>query len=82
MTRAGCALAGVGGKTIDANDAISVLVGKTLTAEDIEAAADAVAAAADPRTDHRGSADYKRHIVKTFVTRILTGIARSEQKAA
>ncbi|MEK9736738.1 MAG: FAD binding domain-containing protein, partial [Candidatus Nanopelagicales bacterium] len=53
VTRAGCALAGVGGKTIDANDAISVLVGKTLTAEDIEAAADAVAAAADPRTDHR-----------------------------
>ena len=42
----------------------------------------AVAAAAEPRTDHRGSADYKRHIVKTFVTRILTGIARSEQKAA
>jgi len=41
-----------------------------------------VAEAADPRTDHRGSADYKRHIVKTFVIRILTGIARSEQKAA
>lgn len=80
--KAGCALAGVGGKTIDANAAISVLVGKTLTAENIEAAADAVAAAADPRTDHRGSADYKRHIVKTFVTRILTNIARTEQKAA
>jgi len=41
-----------------------------------------VAEAADPRTDHRGSSDYKRHIVKTFVIRILTGIARSEQKAA
>ncbi len=80
--RAGCALAGVGGKTIDANDAISVLVGKTLNAESIEAAADAVAEAADPRTDHRGSADYKRHIVKTFVTRILNNIANSEQKAA
>ena len=80
--RAGCALAGVGGKTIDANEAISVLVGKTLTPESIEEAAEAVAAAADPRTDHRGSSSYKRHIVKTFVTRILTGIARSEQKAA
>ena len=80
--RAGCALAGVGGRTIDANDAISVLVGKTLNAESIEAAAEAVAAAADPRTDHRGSADYKRHIVKTFVTRILNNIANSEQKAA
>jgi carbon-monoxide dehydrogenase medium subunit len=82
VRRAGCALAGVGGKTIDANDAISVLNGNTLNDESIAAAAEAVAAAADPRTDHRGSADYKRHIVKTFVSRILTNIARSEQKAA
>jgi aerobic carbon-monoxide dehydrogenase medium subunit len=82
VLRAGCALAGVGGKTLDANDAISVLNGKTLTEENIAEAAVAVAAVADPRTDHRGSADYKRHIVEVFVTRILTNIARSEQKAA
>lgn len=83
VTRAGCALAGVGGKTIDANEAISgALAGKTLDATTIAAAAEAVAAAADPRTDHRGSASYKRQIVKTFVTRILTNIAQSEQKAA
>jgi carbon-monoxide dehydrogenase medium subunit len=82
VNRAGCALAGVGGRTIDANEAISVLNGKTLTEENITAAAEAVAEAADPRTDHRGSADYKRHIVKTFVARILTGIARTDQKAA
>ena len=83
VTRAGCALAGVGGKTIDANEAISgALAGKALDATTIAAAAEAVAAAADPRTDHRGSASYKRQIVKTFVTRILTNIAQSEQKAA
>ena len=83
VTRAGCALAGVGGKTIDANEAISgALAGKALDAATIAAAAEAVAAAADPRTDHRGSASYKRQIVKTFVTRILTNIAQSEQKAA
>lgn len=83
VTRAGCALAGVGGKTIDANEAITgALAGKTLDAATIAAAAEAVAAAADPRTDHRGSASYKRQIVKTFVTRILTNIAQSEQKAA
>lgn len=83
VTRAGCALAGVGGKTIDANEAISgALAGKALDASTIAAAAEAVAAAADPRTDHRGSASYKRQIVKTFVTRILTNIAQSEQKAA
>ena len=57
-------------------------MGKSLTPETIDAAADAVAAAAEPRTDHRGSSDYKRHIVKTFVTRILNNIAHSEQKAA
>jgi len=82
VTRAGCALAGVGGQTIDANDAISVLHGSTLNDESIAAAAEAVAAAADPRTDHRGSASYKRHIVSTFVTRILKNIAKAEQKAA
>lgn len=82
VRRAGCALAGVGGRTIDANEAISVLNGKTLTVENIAAASQAVADAAEPRTDHRGSADYKRHIVGTFVTRILTAIAHSEQKAA
>jgi len=83
VARAGCALAGVGGKTIDANAEISsALVGKTLNAETIAAAAEAVAGAADPRTDHRGSAAYKRQVVKTFVTRILTNIAQTEQKAA
>lgn len=83
VTRAGCALAGVGGKTIDANEAITgALAGKALDATTIAAAAEAVASVADPRTDHRGSASYKRQIVKTFVTRILTNIAQSEQKAA
>ena len=82
IRNAGCALAGVGGRTIDANDAISCLVGKTLTEDSIDQASDAVAAVAEPRTDHRGSYAYKRHIVQTFVKRILTNLARSEQKAA
>lgn len=82
VSRAGCALAGVGGRTIDANEAISVLVGKSLTFENIKATAEAVAAAAEPRTDHRGSSSYKRHIVETFVTRILSSIANREKKAA
>ena len=36
-------------------------------------AAELAAGAARPRTDHRGSAEYKRHMVATFVERILTG---------
>lgn len=79
---AGIALAGVGGRTINANAAASALIGKKLTAENIASVAAAVAATAEPRTDHRGSSDYKRQIVKTFVERILTGLANSSQKAA
>ena len=82
VRNAGCALAGVGGRTIDANEAISCLVGKALTEDSIDQASDAVAAVAEPRTDHRGSDAYKRHIVQTFVKRILTNLAQTEQKAA
>jgi len=74
VSRAGIALTGVGGATIDATDAAQVLVGGELTAERIGEAADLAARAARPRTDHRGSAEYKRHIVRTFVERILTGV--------
>ncbi|MFZ9100462.1 MAG: FAD binding domain-containing protein [Candidatus Planktophila sp.] len=77
---AGFALAGVGGKTIDANDAASALIGQKLTEATIAKAAALVAAKAEPRTDHRGSAEYKRHIIETFVKRIL--VANSVQKVA
>ena len=76
VTRAGIALTGVGGSTINATDAASALVGGPLTADAIGRAADLAATAAQPRTDHRGSADYKRHIVRTFVERILTRVTR------
>jgi aerobic carbon-monoxide dehydrogenase medium subunit len=73
VIRAGIGLTGVGGATINAAAAAAALVGKPLTAESIAEAADLAAAAAQPRSDHRGSADYKRHMVRTFVTRILGG---------
>ncbi|MEZ5192247.1 MAG: FAD binding domain-containing protein [Nocardioides sp.] len=58
------------------------LVGQALTAESIARAAELAAAAARPNADHRGSAAYKRRIVGTFVTRILTRIAGSTERAA
>ncbi len=82
VTRAGIALTGVGGSTIDAADAAHALVGGPLTADSIGRAADLAAQAAQPRTDHRGSADYKRHIVRTFVERILTRVAQPTERAA
>jgi carbon-monoxide dehydrogenase medium subunit len=71
VSRAGIALTGVGGSTISADEAAQALVGGPLSAEAISRAANLAAGAARPRTDHRGSAEYKRHMVATFVTRIL-----------
>ena len=79
---AGIALTGVGGSTINASDAAAALVGRELGAETIGRAADLAAEAAKPKSDHRGSADYKRHIIHTFVERILGGIAESSERAA
>jgi len=72
VRRAGIALTGVGGSTIAATDAAAALTGQPLTQDSITAAAELAAAAARPRTDHRGSAEYKRHMVATFVERILS----------
>jgi carbon-monoxide dehydrogenase medium subunit len=77
VIRAGIGLTGVGGSTINASEAAAALVGHRLTAEAIEAAADLTAQAAQPRTDHRGSAEYKRHMVRTFTDRILGAAAPS-----
>ena len=82
VTRAGIALTGVGGSTIGATAAADALVGRPLSAESIEAAADLAAQAAQPRTDHRGSAEYKRHMVHTFVTRILHRVDPATERAA
>jgi carbon-monoxide dehydrogenase medium subunit len=82
VIRAGIALTGVGGSTIGATAAADALAGQPLTAESISRAADLAAEVARPRTDHRGSAEYKRHIVRTFVTRILGRVEPTQEKAA
>jgi carbon-monoxide dehydrogenase medium subunit len=82
VTRAGIALTGVGGSTIAATAAAGALTGKPLTPETIEQAAELAAQAANPRTDHRGSAEYKRHMVRTFVVRLLSRDGDSAERAA
>ena len=87
VARAGIALTGVGGSTIGATEAAAALTGKPLTAESIAEAAELAAAAAQPKTDHRGSAEYKRHMVSVFVRRILvagsgTAAGTSTERAA
>jgi carbon-monoxide dehydrogenase medium subunit len=81
VVRAGIALSGVGGRTIDAREAAASLVGQALDEAAITRAADLAAEAAEPRSDHRGSAEYKRHVVHTFVTRILTRVSTTDKAA-
>jgi carbon-monoxide dehydrogenase medium subunit len=79
VTRAGIALTGVGGATIQATAAEEALFGKPLTEEVVDRAAGLAAEAARPKTDHRGSAEFKRHMVHTFVVRAL---AQTGERAA
>jgi carbon-monoxide dehydrogenase medium subunit len=72
VRRAGIALTGVGGSTINAAEAAQALVGRPLDRDSIAAAAELASAAADPKSDHRGSAAYKRHLIGVFVERILS----------
>jgi aerobic carbon-monoxide dehydrogenase medium subunit len=82
VVSAGIGLSGVGPQTLDARDAAESLVGQVLDEAAIARASDLAAEAARPRSDHRGSAEYKRHMVHTFVTRILTRVSTTTTKAA
>lgn len=64
----------VGLTAVRAKEAEQELRGKVLDKKSIAAAADAAHAAADPQSDMRGSADYKRTLVAALVKRAI-GIA-------
>ncbi|MBI4261568.1 MAG: xanthine dehydrogenase family protein subunit M [Actinobacteria bacterium] len=79
--RAGIALTAVGSRNIPASEAEGSLAGAEPTDEAFAEAARMAAAAAEPTSDVRGSAEYKRHIVEVFVRRGLSralSIARGE----
>ncbi len=75
---AGIALTAVGSKNLRAADAEAVLAGVEPTEEAFAEAGRLAAAAAEPSSDVRGSADYKRHVVSVFVRR---GLARAVEIA-
>ncbi len=82
VIRAGIALTAAGGSTINCTDAAAALTGKPLSPGSIAEAAGLAQSAARPRTDHRGTAEYKRHLVGVFVSRILGGAMASTERAA
>ncbi|HWF87560.1 MAG TPA: xanthine dehydrogenase family protein subunit M [Pyrinomonadaceae bacterium] len=70
-TRAGIGLTNVGMTPIKATQAESSLVGKKLDDAAIQHAAELAAAQSEPMDDIRGSADYKRDLVRVLTTRAL-----------
>ena len=68
---AGMGLTNVGPVPIKARDAEQYLLGKTLDDASIHQAADLAAAAAQPSSDTRGPAEYKRAMVHTLAVRAL-----------
>ncbi|HVB23216.1 MAG TPA: xanthine dehydrogenase family protein subunit M [Ktedonobacteraceae bacterium] len=71
VTYAGIGLTNVGPVPIKARDAEQSLVGQALNDASILHAADLAAAAAQPNSDSRGPAEYKRAMVHTLTVRAL-----------
>ncbi|NNC80590.1 MAG: xanthine dehydrogenase family protein subunit M [Acidimicrobiales bacterium] len=82
VNNAGIGLTGVGAQTINAEAAAAALIGSSLEADAVENAARLAAEASNPRSDHRGSADFKRHIIATFVKRLASNVQRAEAQVA
>jgi carbon-monoxide dehydrogenase medium subunit len=69
VDQAGIALTGVGATNLRAAAAEDALRGKEPSEEAIREAASLAAAAAHPQSDHRGSVEYKRNVVRVFCER-------------
>ena len=69
-------LGAVGLTPIAVQQAEAILNGKEIREKEIEQAAEAAAAAADPQDDMRGTADYKRHLVRALTRQALQAALR------
>jgi carbon-monoxide dehydrogenase medium subunit len=81
VRRARIALGAVAPTIIRATDAEAYLAGRDLTEANIENAAKLAASAARPITDIRGSADYRRDMVRVLVTRALIQLRDGAERA-
>ena len=83
VARAGIGLTAVGATNMKAGAAEKALTGNELTDQVIAEAARLAAAAAEPKDDIRGSAAYKKDVVRVFVQRGLkTALARAQEGKA
>jgi aerobic carbon-monoxide dehydrogenase medium subunit len=67
-------LGAVADRPVYAREASEMLAGRRLDAEAIRAAGQAALAVADPATDVRASAEYRRHLIPIYVERALTAL--------
>ncbi len=74
ISAAGIALTSVYAHNLKVSEAEAVLIGETPSDELFAEAGRIAAAACDPASDHRGSAEFKRHVVDVFTRR---GLAKS-----
>jgi aerobic carbon-monoxide dehydrogenase medium subunit len=80
VDRAGIALTAVAPHNVRASAAEEALAGSELDDEAIATAARLAAEAADPRDDIRGTADYKRNVVRVFTERGLRQAADAARR--
>lgn len=77
--RAGIALTGVAPRNVRALEAEAALAGAALDDSAIEEAGRLAAEAANPHSDVRGSADYKRNVIRVFTERGLRAAREAQE---
>ena len=70
------ALGGVADTPFAADEASALAAGTSLDAEVVQAIGEACAGAADPHSDVRASAEYRRHLIPIYVERVLEQLRR------
>jgi carbon-monoxide dehydrogenase medium subunit len=81
-SRVRVALGGVADQPVLAGAASAITSGSRLTDEVIARAAQAALEVADPPSDVRASADYRRHLIPIYVRRVLTELRRAPETGA
>jgi carbon-monoxide dehydrogenase medium subunit len=79
VSRAGIGLTAVGPINLRARASEEALADSELDDEVISAAARLAAESSEPKSDLRGSAEYKRNVVRVFTERALREVAASMQ---
>jgi carbon-monoxide dehydrogenase medium subunit len=80
VTKAGIGITGAGTKATRAKGVEAGLMGKTLDAATIQAAADKAPDGVDVQADLQGSEEYKRHLLKVFARRAIEAAAAGAGK--